>query len=1655
MFASLFSGSTPQRGWSRPRRQAASRRRQQKQRRGILILIVLSLLFLFVMIAVTFVLIANRQNSTATKAAAADILGDTPLQEVDMAMWVLVRGDNSPLSPLSINSLLVDMYGDPPAAGAGANPNQYSRRIVGAYSVNPYGYATVALGSTNNEYDGRVITVIPGTNTDPKSSLVSSRIFASDATQVYLLPFRDPTGKALINGNYDFLINGREFAGTGKTSGPIIVNPVPSMTGATPTDPSAPGGENEPYDAPGFNDPHLAYYDALSGKIKPSFHDPALLAVNNNANTKFRPNLPGVFDNINGPWDVDNDGDGIPDSIWIDPGFPIQVSRDGRLYKRLIAPLILDLDGRLNLNTAGTTKEIASLTQAPTNAIPFATGTTPGTIQLGRGHGFGPAEISITKAPLTTTIATNLLNNKGRYFTDNYPGPDVTSLLAKKYFSTPNDYPGSALAATPYTGSPPDHWGRYMRGIDFMGNVLFANYWQEASVGETTNTPYLLDMSRDVGRGLDSNATPTPKDNLFSASELERFLRGFDYDAGNLPNRLMNLIGGGSAEQQFVFRSATTDSWDTPVLGVISLQGSTGPITVKHISELVPSNLRTQTLLKTVIPPDMLAGLRFNINWPFGDGKDNNNNYVVDEAGETDANVNLSQGLDLNADNAINSSDNPYARQQMAKYLYVLMSLINDPGLKFDPSTASNADKLNHEIRQQRIAQWAVNAVDFMDADNVMTCFEYDVYIGKNESGQYGWDTNADGILRASDLTAGGDLRVVWGVEQPALLLTEAFAWHDRRVRDSKYDDGVKKKRDENDKDDSNPKDKKRDDDPTLDQSLIPRGPAFVELYAPHSPLLPVGSGDLYDYDQTKKVWRLKLDKLTPDKSPVWRILVTSSNASNPGNDFVNQSTTNQQVFTGQTVQNSATPGYSQNTLYNGGATIPQATIERIVVFAKKAQISGNYKDLNRLYCFGDDGAAAGSLTQGTPENLALFGGQYAVLFPHTFNTSSMGYTAGGAIKYPLGNIVDTAGSKKGIPSPQGISINYSAGNPYASGGSGKNVVKFTDSNGNAHSSYGTTDFATPVTIPISSYSNAKDYSGAAWSSRVGFSVTEPLYSSNYYPQPTVVNPGTSLNESYGQPTDDGTGGGAARDKPLESSNGDMPNAPLVVDGKLATGTYSNYKTLILQRVADPTRDYEENNNPYITVDWLPIDITVFNGDDRPPAPNAEFTDNWDPDDPTAGMGGAPNPKMGPRQRGQLTSYKQGQPAAPPNQTDNSNYHLWSPTSMQLGTANPGAKNTNAIFAFEVDRGSGTPAQTFGYLNASYGDPLPLSPTYPRSMYNGSPQRPFPNLSWNNRPYLNPMEVMLVPASQAGRLGLEYNTPNLTTEDYAGTNVGPTAPFGHLLNFFASSNGTNYHLILDWITTGSPFKGTETWFTAANSQNFSAAGISKFRYPFNSVSAYREPGKININTVSDPRVWDAVMGNWGASGAGYGCTFLDLVKSRRGSTTGTNQLDDNSSTPTYWGNPFRVASAASLMPSSLAQPTNNVGLLRKHPTKNNQPLFGANDYTIGQNAGNDYRDPARNRLMAVENIERLSNLVTTRSNVYAIWVTVGYFEVTPIAVSPTNPDGYQIGQELGTDTGEIKRHRGFGIYDRSIPVGYERGMNHNVEKGFLIKKMLE
>ena len=90
----------------------------------------------------------------------------------------------------------------------------------------------------------------------------------------------------------------------------------------------------------------------------------------------------------------------------------------------------------------------------------------------------------------------------------------------------------------------------------------------------------------------------------------------------------------------------------------------------------------------------------------------------------------------------------------------------------------------------------------------------------------------------------------------------------------------------------------------------------------------------------------------------------------------------------------------------------------------------------------------------------------------------------------------------------------------------------------------------------------------------------------------------------------------------------------------LQTGTKLNYKNIFLQRLANPSRPWNPITNPYRTIDWMPVDLTTFNGTDRNqnntthgwgPGGNQPSQMNvpggtsttlaayspWDPDDPT------------------------------------------------------------------------------------------------------------------------------------------------------------------------------------------------------------------------------------------------------------------------------------------------------------------------------------------------------------------------------------------------------------------------------------------------------
>ena len=138
-----------------------------------------------------------------------------------------------------------------------------------------------------------------------------------------------------------------------------------------------------------------------------------------------------------------------------------------------------------------------------------------------------------------------------------------------------------------------------------------------------------------------------------------------------------------------------------------------------------------------------------------------------------------------------------------------------------------------------------------------------------------------------------------------------------------------------------------------------------------------------------------------------------------------------------------------------------------------------------------------------------------------------------------------------------------------------------------------------------------------------------------------------------------------------------------------------------------------------------------------------------------------------------------------------------------------------------------------------------------------------PWIAWNNRPYNSAYELTLVPASGPERLLYEFSmSPTVGLDPYTDYNNPAiqrveALPFGHLLNFFHdnlnTANTPGLYRLFDFVEVPSRFVGTERWFTEP---------LPLFQSPFNSLSRFREPGKINLNTIFDRRVWNAIAKNY-------------------------------------------------------------------------------------------------------------------------------------------------------------------------------------------------
>jgi hypothetical protein len=750
----------------------------RRQKRGVLLLVVLSLLTLFMLLGTTYMVVTSRARATARAFARAmesshSAQSAAGRRFVDEAFFAVARGpsnhedanangvldngedqnSNNLLDPIGFpagEDLLGDKFGF-----ATRSTTQSNRLVLTAKLASPSALSGVAgqasqpmlifvpvrdpLSVGPEQLAGRVITfTLPdltwstrilraqGTGGQATTGFVISLAPVAGCRGVTFSDLSAAVTRAATTTSADFIVNTREFVGD------------PNATAAS----GVIKDTNEPYDGFDTANPFLAQI-VQSPAYSPTSSSSAIGTVTC-ARASYQTASPSA---TNQP-PVDNDCDGVFDSFWLDFGFPVIRDSNGIACKPRVAVLVVDLDGRLNVNAHGSQSASATLQNGSNFTWPSTAPQLPASLSAAQfsalplGSGYGPPEVRLgdvfrlgsnsaaagtafdrllsgtmqaidannpqqpyTGAKRPLVAATNAWGRYGDAGTDARPGvtgvDDALSAIQDQQRARTTD--GNAArrrslcndwrmnTTLPNWQADPDD---FTSPPDLSGRMKVFADRQAAGDGVVARMRY----AKPVVSGShwwQGDAADDPyevrldgraaADATFAPDELERVMRFYDWDAAQLPSRLAALLGPDAERLRLLL---TTESWDTTAI--------VGTAREKIEDALAKT---TATAWAEVFAPELIGGRKIDINRP------------VQTAAE---------------------------KQLLCRQLYTLLWAL----------TASSDTK--------SMAQWAVNVVDFRDADSTMTRFAYD----KNPAD--GWTPGTD---------------VVWGVERPDLLINEALAW--------------------------------------------------------------------------------------------------------------------------------------------------------------------------------------------------------------------------------------------------------------------------------------------------------------------------------------------------------------------------------------------------------------------------------------------------------------------------------------------------------------------------------------------------------------------------------------------------------------------------------------------------------------------------------------------------------------------------------------------------------------------------------------------------------------------------------------------------------------------------------------------------------------
>jgi hypothetical protein len=266
------------------------------------------------------------------------------------------------------------------------------------------------------------------------------------------------------------------------------------------------------------------------------------------------------------------------------------------------------------------------------------------------------------------------------------------------------------------------------------------------------------------------------------------------------------------------------------------------------------------------------------------------------------------------------------------------------------------------------------------------------------------------------------------------------------------------------------------------------------------------------------------------------------------------------------------------------------------------------------------------------------------------------------------------------------------------------------------------------------------------------------------------------------------------------------------------------------------------------------------------------------------------------------------------------------------------------------------------------------------------------------------------------------HVPGFAANSFRPQSADAAAPGGNgMLANYAPPTGLAYlpsGLMLEAVRVPSRFAGTRLTIpdTAANAdflKNLESIGIYAPIVAVNQLDLGREPGRVNINTISSDAVWSAVVG-----GTNAGST---IPRRDTANLTGIQS-------PTASTQPVTVS-------EKKAQPAQTL--------LNVVAVTGSAATAAFQNQAADIPDAASNPLHAMHTASRLANTATNRSHLFAVWITLRTIEQTPSTTPPVR------------DQDTARYHRMFFIYDRSKPVAFQAGKDHNVRDGILLKRVLQ